>query len=823
MHTKKIHFFSLFFISSSLIALEISLMRVLRIEGFGNFTSTAIALAMTGFGAGGTAAYLLRDFIRGKEYIISLYTAVFMIFFLGMGYFLSEQISFDPLRILWDRNQLYRMFLRFFLYTVPFITGSSFIVIAFTVQRAGKVYFYNLTGSGFGVAAILAALYLLPPDRIFAIPLICASIGAIALGISIRPEAHHALLLFVLTITGFFLFFFSSLQMLPYKGLMLTLNFPDARIIKRDLSPFGSLEVVKSTLIRKAPGLSLAFAGLPPRQLGLFLDGDSISSIDLPDRKESEAYLHYQTQSAVYTLHEEPEAFLIGLGGGNGILRARLHDARSITVAEDNPRLAALVSDIQNTHPSWERVRLITKGARSVLTAPRVEYDIIEFSEPDSTVSSIGGIYSSETNYTLTAQAFEEYLAQLRETGTFSATVLLRFPPRTLLKLMALSKYAVETQNADPARCMIVIRSWATGTVLLKRKPFSEQEVESVKNFCREMFFDLVYYPGISVEETNRYNILKEELYYEGAKRILTQGNRYVKSYPFNIGKPTDDKPYFSFFFRIGSLPFLLRVMGGRWMLVVEGGELILFFTFLLTALLSFFLIIAPLIFSGIRPHQQKGNIRQKIQGKIFLYFGLIGISYMSIEIVLIGKYLRFLENPLYASSTIIAFLLFFSGIGSLLQDRLSPSFKNIYLCALLFIAFYIPLLLLGLSVLSRFLITAPLAWKLVISLLMLAPAGIAMGIPFPSAIERLRTAEQNSPSSNQPDDSSSRGLRAQSQHQTIRSKGVGSVPWAWSVNGYLSVVASTGAVLATTCLGLTVTGIIASFLYIAALFVFPE
>jgi len=195
----------------------------------------------------------------------------------------------------------------------------------------------------------------------------------------------------------------------------------------------------------------------------------------------------------------------------------------------------------------------------------------------------------------------------------------------------------------------------------------------------------------------------------------------------------------------------------------------------------------------------------------------------MSIEIVLIGKYLRFLENPLYASSTIIAFLLFFSGIGSLLQDRLSPSFKNIYLCALLFIAFYIPLLLLGLSVLSRFLITAPLAWKLVISLLMLAPAGIAMGIPFPSAIERLRTAEQNSPSSNQPDDSSSRGLRAQSQHQTIRSKGVGSVPWAWSVNGYLSVVASTGAVLATTCLGLTVTGIIASFLYIAALFVFPE
>jgi len=779
---EKMHSLSLFFLSASLLALEISLMRILRVEGFGNFTSTAIALAMTGFGAGGTAVFILKNRINGREHVLSFHAAVFLVFFLGLGSWISMQVPFDALRILWDRNQLLRLLLRFFIYTIPFISGSAFIVLAFLLQRAGKAYFYNLTGSGFGVVAILASLYLLPPDRILLIPLILASLGALILGVSIRPGRAGVILAVLLLPAGFLIYSQSSIRMLPYKGLKLALNFPDARIIERDLSPYGTLEVVESDMIRNAPGLSLSYEGELPPQLGLFLDGDSLSAISVPGEKGSIEHLHYQTQAAVYTLHQHPDVFLIGLGGGNAVLRAFFHGARSITAAEENPRLVDLISEKSQILTGGTAVQVFAQSARGVLSATGREYDIIEFSETDSTVSSIGGIYSSDLNYTLTIQAFTEYLHCLKEMGTFSATVLLRYPPRSLLRLMNLSKEALEALSADPDRCMIVIRSWASGTVLLKAAPFTAQEIETVKGFCKDMRFDLVYYPGIEVGEANRYNILKEEHYYEGAMRILGSVNDFVKRYPFNIGVSTDEKPYFSFFFRIAKFPYLLRLMGGRWILVVEGGELVLFSTFILTILLSFILIIIPQLLTGSRLH-----------GRILIYFSLIAIAFMAVEIVLIGKFLRFLESPLYAGSAIIASLLIFSGIGSLLMDKFFRNQRSTALVALSFLACYLPLLLLTLNALGRSIISLPLGIKLTISLLLIAPAGIAMGIPFPSAIQGLRSERKST------------------------------IPWAWSVNSYFSVIASTGAVLASAGTGLFLTGLAAALCYLLAAAFFPE
>ncbi|MCK5569925.1 MAG: hypothetical protein KAJ15_09420, partial [Spirochaetes bacterium] len=108
-------------------------MRVLRVEGFGNFTFSAIALALTGFGAGGTIVFLLKKYLSGREKTASLFSAVIFIFTLGLGYYISGRISFDPLRIIWDKNQLFRLLIRYFIYTVPFIAGSTFIVLAFSV------------------------------------------------------------------------------------------------------------------------------------------------------------------------------------------------------------------------------------------------------------------------------------------------------------------------------------------------------------------------------------------------------------------------------------------------------------------------------------------------------------------------------------------------------------------------------------------------------------------------------------------------------------------------------------------------------------------
>jgi len=104
---------SLFFISAALLALEISLMRVLKVEGWGNFTYTAIALALLGFGASGTLFSIWGRKAASREYSVSLLLSAGFILFLGLGSYLSPFVIFDPLRVVWDLSQLYRLLLRY--------------------------------------------------------------------------------------------------------------------------------------------------------------------------------------------------------------------------------------------------------------------------------------------------------------------------------------------------------------------------------------------------------------------------------------------------------------------------------------------------------------------------------------------------------------------------------------------------------------------------------------------------------------------------------------------------------------------------------------
>ena len=780
---------SLFFISSALLALEISLMRVLRIEGFGNFTFTAIALALTGFGGGGTLVFLLKTRLNGKERTVSMFSAVLFIFFLGIGYYISKEISFDPLRIVWDKNQLIRLFIRYFIYTVPFIAGSTFIVLAFTVEKAGRAYFFNLTGSGFGIFAILVSFYLIPSNRIFIVPMLFASFSFILLYFSLNPNYKLTIIVVILIFSGYTSLFKGSINILPYKGIKLALNLPDAKMIHRKISPFGTLEVVKSSKIRTAPGLSLSFDGSIPDQLGLFLDGDTLSAIDRADGKKSVHYLHFQTQSAAYLLYNCPSVFLIGLGGGVAAERAFLNSARSIVIAEENPQLGHLLKDTfkdyNNNFFNENNIDIIKNNGRCYLNQSDARWDIIEISETDSLVSSIGGIYATDTNYNLTTQAFQDYLTHIHEKGTISVTVLLKYPPRSLLKLVNLAKHALDKNGIDPLKNIIVIRSWSTGTVLIKKLPFTDEEIGKIKTFCERMLFDLVYYPGISKEETNRYNIVKDAYYYKSIMQIFKNPDIFTKNYLFNVKHTTDGRPYFSYFFKLNKLPRLFKEMGRKWILVVEGGYLILFSTFIISIILSFILIIVPLLFSGKRIKRKKVEI--------IFYFSSIAISYMFIEIVLIKKFTRFLANPVYSSSIIIAALLIFSGIGSFFSDYFEAYRKKAVSYAIIFIAGYVLLILLAGDTLYISLFKASLLLKLIISLFIICPLGFAMGIPFPSAIGELRKRKDYS------------------------------IPWAWSINGYLSVIASTGAVIIASNIGLLLTGMIALFCYLGALLFFPK
>ncbi len=789
MKNEKSYEIALFFISSALLSLEISLMRVLRIEGFGNFTFSAIALALTGFGAGGTIVFLLRPRFMGRERLVCIVSSVVFIVTLGFGFWISKEIIFDPLRIVWDVTQLYRLLLRYFIYSVPFISGSIFVVISFTTLRPGRAYFFNLTGSGLGVVAILFCFYVIDAHTIFVVPMIFASFGLMLLLSGSRLTFSNLLLLIAAVAAGFGFLSMGSINILPYKGIMLALNIPDARIETRRISPFGTLEVVKSSMIRIAPGLSLAYSGTLPDQMALFLDGDQISSIDRIDGSSNLQYLRYQPQSAVYVLHPHPEVFQVGLGGGGSAARAVLHSAKKIVVSEKNPQLIELLkhtySNYNDALMSSSGLDIVRTGARTYLRKTDTRWEVIEISEPDGRAASVGGIYATDTDYTLTEEAFLEFLESLTERGTLSITVLLKYPPRKLLKLVATAKTALEKKGLDPTKNILVLRGWASGSILVKKRPFTEEEIQNIKNFCNARMFDLVYYEGMRLDEANQYNVVKGAYYAVNVQEIFSDFDRFSRDYPFNIRPNSDNRPFFGYFFRISKILQLYQMAGQQWMLAIEGGYLILFATFVVTVFIAFVLILAPLPLAG-----------KRIRGgtlKIILYFASIALSYMFVEIVIINKYTRYLANPIYSSSVTIATLVVSSGFGSRVSDRLSRWNRKILFYPVLFIVAYLTFMLFFVDHMHQSLKNVGFLPMILFAMLLLAPLGFAMGFPFPMAMSRLRL------------------------------RGDDSIPWAWSINSYFSVIASTGAMILSSNAGLLWTGLCAVLLYAGALFVFPE
>jgi hypothetical protein len=798
-------------ISAALLSLEISLMRMLRVEGFGNFTYGAIALALTGFGATGTILCIFRERLKDLELKLCFWSATGFILFLGGGYYLSSLVQFDSLRILWDSSQLLHLLLRYLFYTIPFIIGSTFVVLSFTIEKPSKAYFFNLAGSGAGIIIILAGFYLLPPERILLIPLVLSLISVLFLAVSIPLQSFEKASAISAILAGFILFSMGDIHPLPYKGKELTLNFPDARVIKRKISPFGTIEVIESSKIRIAPGLSYAFQEALPRQHGLFIDGDHYASIDRITGEDSMDYLLFQVQSAVYTIHRNPEVFIIGLEGGAPVERAVRNGASRITVAEENPYIPMLLRDsfrdFNNAFFLRKDLEIKVTGARSYLLSSNKHFDIIELSVNEGLTSSIGGIYSADTTYNLTVDAFMDYLSHLKEGGTISATIPLRYPPRNLLKLVMVTQKALRLKGLDPEECMVAIRGWSMGTVMLKTRPFSKEEIERIKRFCKERMFDLVYYRGMTEEESNIFTIVPGAHYYRNVNSILKDDRTFSKSYPFNLKPVFDSNPYFFNFTRIGKLPGLLREIGREWLFVIEGGYIVLFATFIATLILAVIFIMLPPILLGERIGDGKISI--------LVYFSMIAIGYMLIEVLLMQRYSKLIPNPLYSNSMVITALLISSGVGSYFsplfsrssentislrfnnnpeQRRTGKIFRNISLLLMIcFLSGYFLTLLFFCDAIFLKLLRAPMIIRLIALVLVTAPAGFAMGLFFPIAITN------------------------------ITKRSIHSVPWAWSVNGFFSVLTSTGSVLVISATGLIFTGILAVCCYLIAFLFLPE
>ncbi len=563
---------------------------------------------------------------------------------------------------------------------------------------------------------------------------------------------------------------------------------------------------MKSPVIpfRHAPGLSLNASFEPPTQLGVFTDGEGMSVITKDDgQHDAFAYMDFFTSALPYHLLNQPRVLILGAGGGADILQARYLGAQSIDAVEMNPQMADLVintyADFAGNLYADKNVHLHIDEARGFVAASKNHYDLIQVALLDAFSTSSAGLYALSESYTYTIEALIDYIQHLSPDGMVAITRWIKIPPRDGLKLFATAAAALERLGVkEPAHRLMLIRSWKTSTLLIKNGVFTGQDIKVLREFCEARSFDPGYYPGMVAAEANHHNILDRPYFFEGTTALLNKaaGKDFLNRYKFNIEPATDDRPYFSHFFKWSTLAELLSLRAGGGLPLLEQGYLVLIATFVQAVLASVLLILVPL-WSRHRGERKIPSpcIRHE-QFWVVIYFFSLGIAFLFIEMAFIQKFILFLRHPLYAVGVVISGFLLFAGLGSNYSSRLkesSASRKTVLILPVASIAGIALLYLYLLPLLFRHLLWLPDPLKVMVSLCLIAPLAFCMGIPFPLGLSLL----------------------------SIRAPEL--IPWAWGINGCASVISAVLATILAIHIGFRAIVIIAVCLYLLAAIVYPN
>jgi hypothetical protein len=785
-------------VSLGSLLLEVSLTRNFSVSLWYHFAFLVVSVALFGIGASGTYLSLCPPTVpREPEAPLARYAFLFSLTALA-SFLLTSRIPFDPYRLAFDRLQILHLFLDFFFLSLPFFFSGLTVASALTLlpERGGRIYGADLLGAGLGGLSSLLLLSLLPAPLAVVAAALLGALAALAFSLVAGPRKGSLFLLLWLLFLSLLLIFhppFLDPELSPYKTLPTALRYPDSRVLFTGWNAISRVDVVESPLVRSAPGLSLTFRGTLPKQLGITVDGDGIDPITRYETWDDLAFLSHLPSSVGYRLHEAPRVLVLSPGGGLEVLSALYHNASEVTAVEPNPLVADLMKgpfrEASRGLYFDPRVRVIVGGERSHIRRDTGRYDVILLSLRGSPAAP-PHLRALSENYLFTVEAFREMYDHLEVGGVLVVPHWVRLPPRETPRTASIAFTALDAEGVERPRDRVAaIRSWGTFVLLVRKGPFPEEELSEIRSFARENRFDLVALPDLRPGEVNLFARFPEPYYYE-MLQALSKGEereRLIRRYLFDLTPTTDDRPFFSHYFRWAKILPLYWSMGEKWQPFVEGGYLVPVL-FLQALLLSLLFILLP-------HFRSKGRWRGLPRRKPILgYFLCLGVGYIFVEIVLIQRFILFLGHPVYSVAAVLSVLLLSSGAGSIATSGGGTCWRKARPRTVLLLL--VPLLLLYRALLPSvfsFFLPLDLPGRLLLSLPLIALPGFLMGMPFPLGFRSLVGSERDL------------------------------IPWIWAANGCASVLGSILAVLLALSIGFSGVFLLAASAYGGALFLGRE
>jgi len=256
-------------------------------------------------------------------------------------------------------------------------------------------------------------------------------------------------------------------------------------------------------------------------------------------------------------------------------------------------------------------------------------------------------------------------------------------------------------------------------------------------------------------------------------------------AYRYDVSPVSDDRPFFFFTVQPRDLLEFVRSANQKsGDYKVNRAVPLLFEVMAVSLAATLLILLLPRWLLGAKLPQRSGT------GTFLLYFLLLGAGYILVQLALIQKFMILLGRPTYSLTLIVFAMLVASGAGSFFSRRIVADDDR----RLQFVLWGVAIAIAGVALASGPVVAAaagwPLAARMAITILFIAPAAFLMGIPFPSGLRRLN--ERHAPS----------------------------VRWAWSLNAAASVMGSVLSVILAIYLGLRATLFIAAGLYLAALLI---
>lgn len=772
-------------LSASAVAFQLSLMQILSITQWHHFAYMIISLALLGFGAAGTFLALFRTTLTA--HFERVFPALMFLCGIAMaacvGLSQHPAVRFDSYLLFLGARHAGRLAITYAIFFIPFFLAALAIGLAFAQygRRIGVLYFWNLTGSGLGGLLALGLMWVFAPREIPAIlALVPVFSGLLAMPGKPGAPVSIAAVLSLIVVTTVIL---RPPAIIPseFKSASRVMQLPDAKLILEKNSPYGFIQVFSSTGLRYAPGLSLIYPESVPVHMAVFKNGDGIGPLLSRPPEDALSVMDYSTAALPYALERRRTALVLDFSTGTHALQAISRGVEKVTAVEPNPVLLSLIAnelaDTVGGLMTDPALTVVNADARNVLLSDPLSYDLIVLPTID-TFGGVSGLNAIQEHYLFTLEAFGDAWRKLTPRGVLSITCWMDYPPRHTLRILSTIVEMLHRENVENPRSVIAaVRSWGAITFMVKRTPLDPGEIARIRAFSRRLNFDPALLPDIQAPERSFYNTLQDDHFFRHLDQLLSPDrDSLYDAYAFNIRPVTDDRPYFAQLLRWRSLSGISDQYGKQTLPFFEIGYLVVFLTLLQASLAAVLLILVPLI----PARRRRGN---GDKARIFFYFSGIGMGYLFVEIAMIQRFLLYLGDPIHAAAFVIGAMLLASGLGSYASTRIEtlrrrPSIilAGIILLLLAGGLFLTPLMLktIALSPLPKFLI----------SLCALVPAAFLMGIPFPIGIRAL--AEKNE----------------------------AHIPWAWGINGCVSVVSASLATIIAVEAGFTVLMLCAALAY---------